>query len=233
MPMLMNRGVRLGSPSAPSSFITTFPNTESPIVGPWKQGGTDGGNFWQDMKSTPGHCVVKNPSDPLYDDGVAIYTGSTTVRPYVLATVYKDPAYTAPNTHELILYALAVMTSTTLSLYEFLMDCESSTIQFNRWDTTPYTYTTDGTFETEISGSRTAIGQLAHNDTVGVYAEIVAGNPRMSVRKNGGAPLWVVEDRTAGKFTTGQCGFGMFYRTTPGVSDPTRFNWARIEVGAW
>ncbi len=215
-------------------LILTFASVENPVSGALKHGSRDGGDFWNDMKvATTGKCIETFPNDVAYDDGVAVWDRTAGTRHYVKGTVHLAGGYTAPNSHELLLFGMATMTSSTLALYECLMDQNASYIQFNRWDTTPYTYTLDG-FQTTISGSPSGLGVNAHDDVIAMYTEMNGSFPRFTFTKNGGAPFWVCEDQTVGRFSTGNPGFGTFYRSlSPSGVVPESYCWKHIEMGSW
>lgn len=219
-------------------FSTDFSDDENPISngGIWTLGATHG-NRWEDIRASGGLAYDVEPADgPTYNDALAFLQGKCSpTKHYIKGTVFRDAEYAPTSTHELLLHVLGNMSEDDCPSYEFNINLGSSSVQMVRYEG-PSENLGDFVFDgfTQVSGSLSALGGLANGDTLEVRCDIVDGNPRFYLLKNG-SQFCVMEDSQTGKHVSGNPGFGTFRRYASGNSDtdPARYCWSAIEIGNW
>jgi hypothetical protein len=85
-----------------NSYMTNFPLAENPIRegGRWLGGFTEGVVF-KDVRTMPGRAFASGINN-TYDDSLAILNSPSIPNDhYVEVTVYLEPGYTAPSSHEI------------------------------------------------------------------------------------------------------------------------------------
>ncbi len=206
-------GVDVGG-GLPTSYFTDFPLTENPINqgGMFKVGSVTG--FYQDPRSTPGRCFASATSAG-YDDCLAqLQNHAVPDNHRVTVTIYRDPLYTAGDSHEVGIYIRMTIGvgpgGIYVTAYEFLMSIDGS-FQIIRWEGTSHDID-NFNFSIVVTGS--GPGALVTGDVVAVQ---VIGEA-FEVYKNGVLVATASDDVHA----TGNPGMGFFVRPTG--NDPTKYN---------
>jgi hypothetical protein len=184
-------------PASVVSYSTSFPGTENPISesGRWTNGGATGFD-WQDPRTTPGKAFGSNTSTG-YNDCVGVLAGFP-ANHSAQVTVYQDPTYTAPDSHEIELLLRFQISANVARGYEVTLGNAGTTIQVFAW------HGSIGDVFPELSGSGTGPGGLVTGDVV--KAQIV-GNV-ITVDKNGSL-IYTVTDS---QYSSGNPGMGFFIR---------------------
>jgi hypothetical protein len=192
-------------PSGLLTYSTNFPLTENPISesSRWINGGTTGLD-WQNVRTTAGKAYGSATSTG-YNDCIAILSGYP-ANHSAQATVYLDPTYTAPDSHEILLLLRFRISANVARGYEVNFGNAGSTIQVFAW------HGPLGDVFPELTGSGTGPGGLVTGDVI--KAQIV-GNV-ITVYKNGSL-IYTVTD---GQYSDGNPGQGFFIRPT---CTPDRF----------
>lgn len=180
-----------------TGYSTNFPLTENPISegGVWINGGTVGLD-WQNPRTTTGFAYGSATSAG-YNDCVACLTGYP-ANHSAQVTIYQDPTYTAPDSHEVELLLRFKISANVARGYEITLGNAGTTIQVFAW------HGTIGDVFPEISGTGSGPGGLVTGDVVKAFA---IGNV-ITVYKNGSL-IYTVTD---GQYGDGGPGMGFFIR---------------------
>jgi hypothetical protein len=202
------------------SLIFTFPGApQNPVIddGNWLGGATVGVD-WNDMKTVTSPNRIAGAAfvgGSGADDCLAWRNDFWTPDQSITGVVYRDPAYVAPDTHEIQLHLRTLLAANSAKTYEFNYDHTSEGYQLAKWNgplgdvtvitdlgpTTAFSMVTDDVVELRIVGTEIS---LWYNGT------------NMS--------NW--SDNT---YSTGKPGIGAFVR--PGVgADQTKFCWKQLTI---
>jgi hypothetical protein len=199
------------------SYTTNFSATENPISegGKWTNGGAVGIDF-RDVQTANGRAYSSGIVSG-YDDCIACLSGYP-ANQSVQATIYRDPSYTAPSTHEVELHLRTTITAKSIRTYEMDFWFAGSTLQIVRWNGQVGDFTvlnatgpglsslvTGDVIKAQISGSTITVyknGNLIATCTDNV---LTSGNPGMGffVRPGGTLDKFCISSLTAAALGTG------------------------------
>lgn len=220
-------------PVASLPFVDLFPNVASPMPdgSVYRQGGTDGGS-WTDMQTDASHLAYANTRESGFNDAIAIVkqlSGISTVKHYAQITKHLAGGYTPADSHEIEALVFFDITSGNARGYE--ADDVGNNVIPVRWNGALNDFAEFGTgWGTTISGSE--VIALGDGDVFKVFAQILAGNVRITYNVNG-SDVFVFEDQSAGKITSGYPGMGSFIRTGVALADMSKISISRFEAGNW
>jgi hypothetical protein len=178
------------------TYTTNFPAMENPISegGRWTNGGAVGIDF-RDVQTANGRAYSSGIVSG-YDDCIACLSGFPADQS-VQATIYRDPSYTAPGTHEVELHLRTTITAKSIRTYEMDFWFGGSILQIARWNGSAGDFT-----ELDVIGP--GPNGLVTGDVI--KAQIVGST--ITVYKNGNQ----IATCTDNVLTSGNPGMGFFVR---------------------
>lgn len=217
-----------GGSSLPTSYSTSFPDTENPIDqdGMFRVGTQTA--FYGTPRSTPGKCFAATfvgDISPDYDDCIAhLINHAVPVNQRVSGTVFRESGYDPSDNQELALYLFMEIGAEFVRGYEFLWNSAGS-FQIVVWLGTAHDISN---FDTGLSLTGAGPGTPAHGDVLSVQVITDGSGNHFEVFKNG-VSVGTCDDEPA-TWEDGNPGMGFFVR--PGDTTLANYGFSNWSVTA-